>query len=106
MLLSVSAALDDRDLLAPHFAGESWSTWRAVLRAAEGLPLDDDQRTAFTRVAEREPPGKRVRELWAVVGRRGGKDSVASAIAAYASVDYRDVLRPGERASILCMAVD
>lgn len=107
MLLSVSAALDDQDLLAPHFVGPSWSTWRAVLRAAEGLPLDDDQRTAFTRVAEREPPGKRVRELWAVVGRRGGKDSIASAIATVAALgDYRAQLRPGEKATVMCLACD
>ena len=107
MQLSVSAALDDRDLLAPHFAGESWSTWRAVLRAAEGLPLDDDQRARFRAVAEREPPGKRVRELWAVVGRRGGKDSVASAIATVAALgDYRGLLRPGEKATVMCLACD
>jgi len=105
--LSVSAALDDRDLLAPHFAGESWSTWRAVLRAAEGLPLDDDQRARFRAVAEREPPGKRVRELWAVVGRRGGKDSIASAIATVAALgDYRGLLRPGEKATVMCLACD
>jgi phage terminase large subunit-like protein len=49
-----------------------------------------------------------VRELWAVVGRRGGKDSVASAVACFASgfIDYKKVLRPGERASVLCLAVD
>ena len=107
MLLSVSAALDDRDLLAPHFVGPSWSTWRAVLRAAERLPLDDDQRARFRAVAEREPPGKRVRELWAVVGRRGGKDSIASAIATVAALgDYRGLLRPGEKATVMCLACD
>ena len=49
-----------------------------------------------------------VRELWAVVGRRGGKDFVASAVACFASgfIDYKKVLRPGERASVLCLAVD
>ena len=41
-------------------------------------------------------------------GRRGGKDSVASAVACFASgfIDYKKVLRPGERASVLCLAVD
>jgi hypothetical protein len=58
-------------------------------------------------VAERDPPARQVRELWALVGRRGGKDSIASAIAAVAAMgDYRAYLRPGERASILCLACD
>jgi hypothetical protein len=49
-----------------------------------------------------------VRELWCVAGRRAGKDSIASAVACYDSgfVDYRPMLRPGERASVLCLAVD
>ena len=55
----------------------------------------------------REPPRHRVRELWAIVGRRGGKDSVASAVATTAALtDYREFLRPGERASVVCLAVD
>ena len=59
-------------------------------------------------MAERDPPKRRVRELWAVVGRRGGKDSVASVVACFASgfIDYKKVLRPGERASVLYLAVD
>jgi hypothetical protein len=106
-LVTTSAAITDEDLLAPSFAGESWATWRAVLRAAEGLPLDEDQLRLFRGVAERDPPEGRVRELWAIAGRRSGKDSVASAIATAAALgDYRAHLRPGERASILCLACD
>jgi hypothetical protein len=106
-VITTTAAIDDPHLLAGSFAGESWSTWRVVLRAAEGLPLDDDQRQAFVAVAEREPPTKRVRELWAVIGRRGGKDSIASAIATAAAMgDYREHLRPGERATVMCLACD
>ena len=105
--LTVSAAIDDRHLLGTAFAGPSWDTWRAVLRAAEGLPLSPGQRELFYQVAERDPPPGRVRELWVVAGRRCGKDSIASAIAtAVALGDHRAHLRPGERASMLCLAVD
>jgi hypothetical protein len=94
-------------LLGNAFQGVSWATWRAVLRAAEGLPLDDIQLAQFHAVAERDPPTRRVRELWAIVGRRGGKDSIASAIATAAAMgDYRAQLRPGERATIMCLACD
>ena len=57
--------------------GESWRGWRTVLKAAYGMPLDDDELPFFRKVAQRDPPGRRVRELWLIVGRRGGKDSVA-----------------------------
>jgi hypothetical protein len=104
-MITASAAIADDNLLGR--AGASWWTWRAVLRAAEGLPLDDDQHQAFARVAEREPPTSRARELWCIAGRRSGKDSIASAIAAAAGMnDYRKHLRPGERATVLCLACD
>jgi hypothetical protein len=45
--------------------------------------------------------------LWVVAGRRSGKDSIASAVAAAAAMkDYRAHLRPGERATVLCLACD
>jgi hypothetical protein len=105
--ITTSTAITDPALLGSAFAGGSWATWRAVLRAAEGLPLDDEQLQLFRGVAEREPPAGRVSELWAVAGRRSGKDSIASAIATAAAMgDYRRYLRPGERASVVCLACD
>ena len=79
-----------------------------MLKGAFCLPMDAGELKLFRAVAERDPPKHRVRELWCVVGRRGGKDSVASAVAAFAGgfISYRDILRPGERASVLCLAVD
>ena len=107
-MIDIVEALDDPNLFGPWFAGPSWSTWKAVLKAAFCLPMDADELALFRVVAQRDPPRRRVRELWAVVGRRGGKDSIASAIACYAAgfVDYGRLLRPGEAASVLCLAVD
>ena len=107
-MIDLIDALDDPALFQPWFAGPSWGPWRAVLKAACGHWLDDDELTLFRQVAQRDPPSRRVRELWIVAGRRAGKDSIASAIAAHAAgfVDYGHVLRPGELASVLCLAVD
>jgi len=57
---------------------------------------------------DRQPPKKRPRETWIVGGRRMGKDSVASAIAAHAAAyfDQQDRLRPGERALVAVIACD
>jgi hypothetical protein len=45
-MIMTSAAIADPNLLAKAFAGDSPSTWCAVLRAAEGLPLDEHHRRA------------------------------------------------------------
>lgn len=105
---TIIEALDDSALLGAAFRGDSWSTWRAILKAAYALPMTAEEIEAFRAVAERDPPTRQVRELVIVAGRRGGKDSVASAIAAHAAAfrDYRALLRPGERAVISCLAVD
>jgi phage terminase large subunit-like protein len=66
-----------------------------------------DELELFREVADREPPTKPVRELWIVAGRRGGKDSIAAAIATVAALgDYRPYLRTGERATVMCLASD
>lgn len=76
------------------------------MKAAEGLPLDAAELALFREVAgDRDPPARRVREMWCVAGRRAGKDSVASSIATIASIqDYSKFLRPGERGVVMCLA--
>jgi hypothetical protein len=107
--LSITDAMDHPGLFQQWFAGSSWDTWRAILKAAFALPMSASECEVFRSVAEREPPRSRVRELWVVGGRRGGKDSIASLIAVYSAVFFYaqiDRLRPGERASVLCLACD
>lgn len=106
--ISLDEALTDPALFQPWFPGETWDGWRVVLKAAYALPMTGDEVEFFRSVAERDPPKRRVRELWCVVGRRGGKDSVASVIAAHSAAlfDQGHRLRPGERALVMCLAVD
>jgi len=107
--ISLIEALSDEALFAPWFPGDSWDGWRIVLKAAFSEPMTGDEVEFFKSVAGgRDPPAKPVRELWCVVGRRGGKDSVASVIAAHAAAlfNHGDRLRPGERALVMCLATD
>jgi hypothetical protein len=106
--ISIDEAMTDPELFQPWFEGETWDGWRAVLKAAYALPMTDDEVIFFRAVADRDPPKRRVRELWCIVGRRGGKDSVASVIAAHSAAlfDQGHRLRPGERALVMCLAVD
>ena len=71
--------------------------------------MTDAERKFFRTIAERYLPKRRVKELWVIGGRRGGKDFVTSAIVAYLAGMFTDRdkrLSPGERASVLCLAVD
>jgi hypothetical protein len=106
-VITVDALIGDRNLLGPYFEGASWARWRAVLKGAYALRMTRSERDLFRAVTDREPPARRVREIVAIIGRRGGKDSVASAIATHAAIgDYSAALRPGELATVLCLAVD
>jgi hypothetical protein len=107
--ISVADALNYKQLFGPFFAGDSWNTWRAVLKAAFAEKLTGREAQTFYTVAERAPPERRVKELAAVVGRGGGKDSTASFIAAYIAMSFDPraaKLRPGELAYVICLAVD
>lgn len=105
--ITMRHALDDPELLARVLDGPSWKAWRCILIAAMGEALTDDERHLFTQLSQRaREPLERVEELWAVVGRRGGKTRAAAALVAYlaACVDYNARLAIGERGLVLCLA--
>jgi hypothetical protein len=107
--LTIIDALDDPKLFKPWFAGASWDNWRTILKSAFALPMTSAELEFFHSVAGgRAPPKRQAREVWIIGGRRSGKDSVASAIAAYSAAlfNQQDRLRRGEKACIACLAVD
>jgi hypothetical protein len=101
-------AVENPALFQRWYDGASWAGWKTILRAAYALKMSDQDREFLRTVADREPPPQRVKELWVAAGRRSGKDSVASLCAAFAAAtfDQGHLLRPGERALILCLATD
>ena len=105
--LPIDRALTDPRLLGAALGDPaSWSTWIAVLRACFGLPLDDDQRRVFASVAgDRSPPARRVRELWGLIGRKGGKSKMAGALAVYLALFVKHKLSRGEKGMVLVLAM-
>lgn len=73
---SFNEVFDDHEALGSFFAGPSWDGWRIVAKAAFGEPLTEEETAFFRSIADRDPPKRRVRELWLIIGRRGGKDRV------------------------------
>ena len=106
---TIIQAMDHPKFFQPWFRGESWNGWRAVLKATNALPMTPEEIAFFKSVAGgRKPPSRRPREVWLAIGRRGGKDSVVSAIATHAAASFnpKGILRPGERALVACTAPD
>ncbi|MBR0797357.1 hypothetical protein JQ615_18375 [Bradyrhizobium jicamae] len=106
--MNIIEAIDDPALFAPWFPGNTWNPWRTVLKGAFGLPMSSDEAAFFRSVADRDPPTEQASELWIIAGRRAGKDSIASVIAAHAAALFQDNgrLRPGERPLVACLASD
>jgi hypothetical protein len=105
---SIIDFIGEPSLLRSSFDGPSWDRWKAILRAAFALPTSRRDLELFQEVAgDRAPPSRRVKELVCAVGRGGGKDSIAAALAVYIAVtaDFSR-LRPGERGTVMCLAVD
>lgn len=106
--MNIIEAIDDPNLYGPWFPGVSWNPWKIVLKAIFAIPMTAAEEKFFRTIADRDPPTEPVKEVWVIVGRRGGKDSVASVLVAHlaAMFENTDRLRPGERAVVLCLATD
>jgi hypothetical protein len=106
--ISPADAMGSRLLFEPFFCGESWGRWHTVIKAAHGEPLTSSEERTFREVADRNPPHRKVRELFVAAGRGAGKDSIASLLATCAAINFNPggKLRPGERAIVMCLATD
>jgi hypothetical protein len=103
---TIDQALADKRLLNAALGDVgSWQVWIVALKAAFGLPLDDAERATFAKIAGDRPlPGKRVRELWAVVARRAGKSRMAAALAVFLALFQRHKLAKGETGHVLVLS--
>jgi hypothetical protein len=86
----------------------SWFAWRAFLKAVFALRMSDDEVSVFRRHTEREtPPTAPVSQAYMIVGRRGGKSSIAALCAVHAAISFdASLVRPGESVLIPLIASD
>jgi hypothetical protein len=106
---SIVDAMNSPKLFQPWFNGSSWDGWRAILKSTAAIPMEPEEVEFLKSVSGgREPPRRRPRENWFICGRRAGKDSIVSLIAAYAAMTFnpKGILRPGERAVVACVSPD
>jgi hypothetical protein len=101
----VQALADDRLLGAALQPFATWQVWGVALKAAFGMALTDVELATFHTIAgARGLPLQRVRELWAVAGRKAGKSRMAAAVACYLALFGKYKLAPGERGMCLVIA--
>jgi hypothetical protein len=100
-------ALDNPELFAPHFRGDTWRPWRAFLKALFALPLSDSEAETYRACTGRTaPPAAPFTEAALIVGRRGGKSRKLALIATFLATmrDYEPFLAPGEVATVAVLA--
>lgn len=106
-MISMREALEDPNLFGSVLPGETWQAWRVVLIASQGEPLTPEEREIYRLLSGRErEPAAPCKEVWGVVGRRGGKTRAFAVAAAYFAglVDYEGSFAPGQRGRLPVMA--
>ena len=92
--------------LQPFRRLDSWANWLVALKAAFALPMTDADLEVYRRFTGRKtPPEQAFRELWFIVGRRGGKSFMAALMAVYLAVFVKWPLGL-EKGYIMIIAVD
>ena len=105
-MIAIDAALQDQKLLGASLGDPAtWTTWLVTMKASFGIALTEEEREIFASVAgSREPPAKRLNELWAIAGRGSGKSRISAAIAVYLACFQSHDLDPGEIGYVLVLA--
>lgn len=109
-LITLAQAMRDPMLLGQPFAAPTFWPWHAVAKLLSGEPFDSRETDLFHQCTGRSrlPTGP-VGRLILLVGRRGGKDRFASAVAVHQAAlaaNWEDVLSPGEQAVVIMVGVD
>ena len=107
-LVPLRVALEDPMLLGNALPGDSWRTWRTMLLALMGEPLEPVELEVYRKLTRRDAaPDQRCSEGAIIAGRRGGKSRALSVLAAYiAGLCEHSALVKGETGVCLLIAQD
>ena len=108
--MNILDAINNDQLFKPLFKDLStWSGWFTLLRAFFGLPMGKDELKLFEACTGRkQAPQGDFKELWAIVGRRGGKSFISAVTAVFLALfhNFKEYLSPGESGMIQIIAAD
>jgi terminase large subunit-like protein len=111
MALTIIDALADRKLFGALFKGDlaTWFAWLVWLKAVFGLPMETAELELFEKCTGRSrPPINGAKEVYSIVGRRGGKSRIAATVAVFVAcfISFAQYLVAGERGMVLILARD
>ncbi len=108
--MNIISAIEDPKLFGQYFKDPStWAAWRTFLKARYALPLDDEEFALYKQCTGRQtPPEQALKQVLAIVGRRGGKSWTVAIDGCYMALfrDYAPYLNPGEMGHIVILAKD
>ncbi len=108
--MNIIQAIDDPALFKLWLRGFDMTAWRAYHAAVFGLPMTAPEARIYRAATGRQSlPGKRAIEVYAPVGRRGGKSANAALLAVYMTAieqGWRAHLAPGQQAVFPIVSVD
>lgn len=88
---------------------KTFTNWKVALKAIFGLPMSKGELKIYQEYTGREElPRDPFKEIFFVIGRRGGKSFTSALIAVFLACfkDWSEYLRPGEIGYIMCLASD
>ena len=110
MNVNFVTTFEDKNLIGAAFPNlETWRPWLTAMKAADGKPLTKKETELFRQCTNRERPSTApAKEIFFIVGRRGGKGRIAAALGAHLAAfrDYSKILAPGELGLLPIIASD
>lgn len=107
--MNIITAIEDPRLFGSLFKDQAtWRTWKVCLRAIFGLSMQKKELEIFRKYTERKKAQGPFKEVFLMIGRRGGKSITAAVVSVFLAVfkDWRPQLAPGERGYVMCIAAD
>jgi hypothetical protein len=103
-------AIRHAEIFGPAFKDlGTWRSWLAFLSALFALPMGEAERAVWRECTGRSAiPVRPFNEAWLVCGRRSGKSFIMALLGVYLACfrDYTKYLGPGEKATVMIVAVD
>ena len=108
--MNIIQAIHDKKLFRSCFKDLStWVAWLVLLKVLFGLEMDKKELALYQDCTGRKEASQdEKKELWAIIGRRGGKSFIAALISVFLALfhQYEKYLGPGEIGVIQIIASD
>jgi len=113
-MLDIIQAIESDDYFRPLLEAEgggldTWKNWIVCLKAIFALDMDDEEKKIYSEfTGNSEIPKELFKEIYLIIGRRGGKSFISALIVVYLALfkDWSPYLRAGELGWIFVMASD